>query len=106
MERTAAQGAALAAELRNVLRQADELLAAIGADRNEAIVELRGRVTAALTQAKQRLAQFETQAARLKETAGAAVDVYVRENPWTTVSVGAAVGLILGSWLASDGGSE
>lgn len=106
LERTAAQSAALADELRNVLRQAEEFLAAISADRQEAMVELRGRVTTALAEAKKRLAEFEAQALRLKETAGATVDVYVRENPWTTVSVFAALGLILGSWLASDGGSE
>jgi ElaB/YqjD/DUF883 family membrane-anchored ribosome-binding protein len=65
-------------------------------------VELRDRVTVALAEAKKRLAQFEEQARRFKDTAGAAMDVYVRENPWTAVGVGAALGLILGSWLASD----
>jgi ElaB/YqjD/DUF883 family membrane-anchored ribosome-binding protein len=38
----------------------------------------------------------------LKDTAGRAADQFVRENPWTAVGVGAAIGLILGSWLASD----
>jgi ElaB/YqjD/DUF883 family membrane-anchored ribosome-binding protein len=102
LERTAAQSAALAEELRNVMRQAEKLVVALSEDREEALVELRDRVTVALAEAKKRLAEFEEQARRFKDTAGAAMDVYVRENPWTAVGVGAALGLILGSWLASD----
>jgi ElaB/YqjD/DUF883 family membrane-anchored ribosome-binding protein len=102
LERTAAQSAALAEELRNVMRQAEKLVVALSEDREEALVELRDRVSVALAEAKKRLAEFEEQARRFKETAGAAMDVYVRENPWTAVGVGAALGLILGSWLASD----
>jgi ElaB/YqjD/DUF883 family membrane-anchored ribosome-binding protein len=102
MERTAAQSAALAEELRNVLRQAEKLVAALSEDRAEALVELRARVSLALDEGKKRLAEFEAHARHLEETTGAAVEVYVRENPWTAVGVGAAIGLILGSWLASD----
>ena len=106
LERTAAQSAALAEELRNVLRQAEKLVTALSEDREEALVELRERVSVALAQAKERLAEFESQARHLKDTAGAAVDAYVRENPWTAVGIGAALGLILGSWLNSDSGRE
>jgi ElaB/YqjD/DUF883 family membrane-anchored ribosome-binding protein len=106
LERTAAQSAALAEELRNVVRQAEKLVIALGEDREEALNELRGHVSVALGEAKKRLADFEEHARRLKDDAGAAVDVYVRENPWTAVGVSAAIGLLLGSWLASDGGSE
>jgi ElaB/YqjD/DUF883 family membrane-anchored ribosome-binding protein len=106
LERTAAQSAALAEELRNVMRQAEKLVVALSEDREEALVELRDRVTVALAEAKKRLAEFEEQARRFKDTAGAAMDVYVRENPWTAVGVGAALGLILGSWLGSDRDSE
>jgi ElaB/YqjD/DUF883 family membrane-anchored ribosome-binding protein len=106
LERTAAQSAALAEELRNVVRQAEKLVVALGEDREEALVELRERVSVAVTEAKQRLADFEEQARRFKDTAGAALDTYVQENPWTAVGISAAVGLLLGSWLASAGGSE
>lgn len=109
MERTAAQSAALAEELRNVMRQAEKLVTALGEDRDAALVELREHVGIALAEAKKRLSKFEEHARNLQDTAGAAVDAtsaamdtYVRENPWTAVAVGAAIGLILGSWLASD----
>jgi len=106
LERTAAQSAALAEELRNVVRQAEKLVTALSEDRAEAMVELRERVSAALGEAKKKLADFEVQARELKDTAGAAVDDYVQENPWTAVGFSAAIGLLLGSWLASDGGRE
>jgi ElaB/YqjD/DUF883 family membrane-anchored ribosome-binding protein len=106
LERTAAQSAALAEELRNVMRQAEKLVTALSEDRQEALVELRDRMNAAVADAKQRLAEFEGHAVRFKDSAGAAVDGYVRENPWTAVGVSALLGLILGSWLASDSGRE
>ena len=101
LERTAAQSAALAEELRNVVRQAERLVLAIGEDREAALSELRERLSVAVTEAKQRLADFEKQARRFKDNAGAAVDAFVQENPWTAVGIGAALGLILGSWIAS-----
>jgi ElaB/YqjD/DUF883 family membrane-anchored ribosome-binding protein len=103
MERTAAQTAALAEELRNVMLQAEKLVVALSEDRDEALVELRERMSVALAEGKKRLADFEEQARLLKDTAGRAADQFVRENPWTAVGVGGALGLILGSWLASDG---
>jgi ElaB/YqjD/DUF883 family membrane-anchored ribosome-binding protein len=102
MERTAAQSAALAEELRNVMRQAEKLVIALSEDREEALVQLRERVSVALAEGKKRLAEFEDHARRFKDTAGAAVDEYARENPWTAVGVSAAIGLIIGSWLAAD----
>jgi ElaB/YqjD/DUF883 family membrane-anchored ribosome-binding protein len=103
LERTAAQSAALAEELRNVVRQAEKLILAIGEDREEALAELRERLGVAIGDAKQRLGQFEEQARRFRDDAGAVVDEFVTENPWTAVGIAAAIGLILGSWIASGG---
>jgi ElaB/YqjD/DUF883 family membrane-anchored ribosome-binding protein len=103
LERTAAQSAALAEELRNVVRQAEKLILALGEDRDEALSELRERVSVAVGEAKEQLAEFEEQARRLKDSAGAALGVFVKENPWTAVGIGAALGLILGAWVASSG---
>lgn len=103
LERTAAQGAALAEELRNVVRQAEKLILALSEDKEEALVEVRQRFAATLDEARQRLAEFEGRARQIKDTTGAAADAFVRDNPWTAVGIGAAVGLILGAWMASDG---
>jgi ElaB/YqjD/DUF883 family membrane-anchored ribosome-binding protein len=103
MDRTAAQTAALADELRNVMHQAEKLVAALSEDRDAALVELRERMSAALSEGKQRLAEFEDQARLVKDTAARAADQFARENPWTVVSIAAAIGLLLGSWVSSDG---
>ena len=102
MERTAQQTAALAEELRNVLRQAEKLVSALGEDRDEALVELRERLSVAVAEGKRHMADIEEQARLFKDTAGRAVDQFVQDNPWTAVGVTAALGLILGAWLASD----
>jgi ElaB/YqjD/DUF883 family membrane-anchored ribosome-binding protein len=106
LERTAEQSAALAEELRTVLRQAEKLLVALSEDKDAALVELRERVSVALGAAKERLADFEVKAREWQETAGAAADDFVRENPWTVVSIAAALGLVLGAWLASGSAAE
>jgi ElaB/YqjD/DUF883 family membrane-anchored ribosome-binding protein len=103
MERTAATSAALADELRIVLRQVEELVAAIGEDRDEALKEVRNRVTDAAASAKVRLAAIERAAERKARQAGAAARTYASENPWTTLSIGAAVGLVLGAVLIPKG---
>jgi ElaB/YqjD/DUF883 family membrane-anchored ribosome-binding protein len=100
MERTAARSAALVDELRNVVIQAEALLQAIGADKDEAIGALRERVASAVTAAKARIADLETQATAVAQRASIATEVYVRENPWTVVGGAAAVGLILGATFA------
>jgi ElaB/YqjD/DUF883 family membrane-anchored ribosome-binding protein len=106
LERTAAQGAALADELRNVMRQAEKLVVALSEDKEDALVELRERVAIALGTAKERLAEFEQQAKQFTETAGAAAEDYAREHPWTVVAIGAALGLVLGAWLAAEPAAE
>lgn len=102
MERTAQQTAALADELRNVMREAEKLVVALSEDRDEALVELRERLSVAVAEGKRRMADLEDQARLFKDTAGRAVDQFVQDNPWTAVGVSAALGLILGAWLASD----
>lgn len=103
MERTAAETAALAEELRNVMQQAEKLVVALSEDRDAALVELRERISLALAEGKKRLADVEDQARLLEDSASRAADQFVRDNPWTAVGVGAAIGLILGAWLSSDG---
>lgn len=97
MERTAERSADLVDELRNVVIQAEALLQAIGADKDEAISVLRERVASAVSAAKARIADLEAQASAVAQRASIATEAYVRENPWTVVGGAAAVGLILGA---------
>jgi ElaB/YqjD/DUF883 family membrane-anchored ribosome-binding protein len=97
MERTAERGAALVDELRNVVVQAEALLEAVGADKDEAISALRDRVYTAVDAAKVRLADLEKQAGVVAQKASVAAEAYTRENPWTVVGGAAAFGLLLGA---------
>jgi ElaB/YqjD/DUF883 family membrane-anchored ribosome-binding protein len=110
MERTAERSAALVDELRNVVVQAEALLQAVGADKDEAISVLRERVYSAVDAAKARIADLETQAGLLAQRASIASEAYVRENPWTVIGGAAAFGLLLGALftgsLSTDNDSE
>lgn len=97
MERTAERGAALVDELRNVVVQAEALLEALSADKDEALAELRARVAASVDTAKVRLAEIESQASVAAQRASIAAEAYTRENPWTVVGGATALGLLLGS---------
>jgi len=105
MERTAERSAALVDELRNVVSQAEALLQAIAADKDEALTVLRDRVSSAVSAAKARIAELETQASIVAQRASVATEVFVRENPWTVVGGAAAMGLILGAAFTHSLGS-
>jgi ElaB/YqjD/DUF883 family membrane-anchored ribosome-binding protein len=97
MEHTRASSAVLAEELRNVVRQAEELLRAISTDKDEAVEALRARVHSAVDTAKSRLADIEQQAQLASQHASVATEAYVRERPFTVVASALAIGLVLGS---------
>ena len=101
MERTAERGAALADELRNVVTQAEALLQAVNADKDEALGVLRQRVQSAVDTARARLADAEKQVGAMAQRASVASEAYVRENPWTVVGGAIATGLLLGAAFTS-----
>lgn len=104
MEHTIESSAALAEELRNVVNQAEALLEAIGQDRDEALDALRARVHESIDTARARLSGLEDQATRATRNAAAAAELWVHENPWTAVAIGASIGLVIGALLTSRGG--
>ena len=66
----------------------------------EEVDSLKKKAQAALENSRTRLAEGKEQVVQqTKEIAGKA-DNYVRENPWTGVGIGAAVGVVLGVLLA------
>lgn len=103
MEHTKESSAALAAELRNVVNQAEALLDALGQDRDEALDALRGRVHESIDVARARLSDLEHQATQATQRAAVVAESWVRENPWTAVAIGASVGLLIGALLTSRG---
>jgi ElaB/YqjD/DUF883 family membrane-anchored ribosome-binding protein len=103
MERTAASSAALANELRIVLQQVEELVHAIGDDRDDALKAIRNRVSDTVGTARDRLADIEKRTQLSARRARTVARAYARDNPWTTLSLGAGVGLVLGAILVPKG---
>ena len=90
-------------ELRTELKSlADTLESVLGNAENkskEELDSLKKKAQAALQNSRVRLAEGKEQVIQqTKEIAGRA-DNYVKENPWTGVGIGAAVGVVLGVLL-------
>jgi ElaB/YqjD/DUF883 family membrane-anchored ribosome-binding protein len=79
----------LTEEFREVLAAAEELLSATSGADAERIQELRGRTEEALRKARARM-----------EGAGRQLEQQVRDNPFASLAVAAAAGLVAGILLA------
>jgi ElaB/YqjD/DUF883 family membrane-anchored ribosome-binding protein len=86
----------LAADLKSIIADADELLKATASATGDRIHAARARAEESLRSARERLANLDDAAlAQVKEVAKSA-DEYVREHPWGAVGVAAVAGLLLG----------
>lgn len=90
----------LAADLKAVVADAEELLRATAGQAGDKVADLRARIEERLGDARVTLA--ETQAAALEKAkqAGRAADDYVHENPWRSVGIAAGVGLLVGMLIS------
>ena len=90
----------LRAELKSLADTLDSVLNTAESKSKEEVDSLKKKAQAALENSRTRLAEGKEQVVQqTKEIAGKA-DNYVRENPWTGVGIGAAVGVVLGVLLA------
>ena len=90
----------LRAELKSLADTLESVLNTAESKSKEEVDSLKKKVQAALENFRTRLAEGKEQVVQqTKEIAGKA-DNYVRENPWTGVGIGAAVGVVLGVLLA------
>ena len=77
------------ADLRNVVAEAQALLDAAGVDGAAAAAQVHDKVADELDRARETLRELEEDASR-----------YVRENPWQSLGLAAAVGLLVGLLVA------
>ena len=84
----------LLADLKTVLQDAEAWLRHGGSLTGEQLEAAKAKVESAITTAKEGLANLEV--VEKSKAAAKATDVYVKENPWKAVGVGAAVGVVLG----------
>lgn len=65
----------------------------------EEVSKLRSKAEQALKESRYRLGETGDALAKQTREAAARTDEYVRDNPWTGVGIGAAVGVVLGVLL-------
>ncbi len=90
----------LAADLKVVVADAEELLRATASQAGEKVGVARERIQASLAQARIKLAEAERAVLDQTKLAARATDEYVRENPWQAVGVGALIGFLLGALIS------
>jgi ElaB/YqjD/DUF883 family membrane-anchored ribosome-binding protein len=95
---------ALAAELRRIVEQAEQLMSAAGAD-GETLGAIKDRANETIAAARAKLADLEHDARQRGKRAAVATESWIRSNPWAALAVGAGVGLIVGA-LIMRGGSD
>jgi len=89
----------LIANLRRVIADAEELLAATADDNSGKLADLRERIRDNLRVARNKLADAEeTLRAQARRVAYAADD-YVHDNPWSSIGAAAALGIVVGVLL-------
>ncbi len=100
---TAQSADRVADEWNNLIAALAGLAAAAAADGSERYAEVRQRAEAALASARAR-AEANARGAqdRVHDLASQA-DVYVRQNPWQAIGIGAGIGLIAGLLLSRKG---
>lgn len=92
--------ATLKADLATVMRDAEALIKASADQGGEKMTEARSKIRESLETARIRLHDAERTALRHGEEAVAATEDYVKHNPWQSVGIAAAVGVVLGVLLA------
>jgi ElaB/YqjD/DUF883 family membrane-anchored ribosome-binding protein len=86
----------LAADLRMIIADAEELMRATASQAGDTVASARARVQDSLDSAKLKLGLLGEEAADQARAAVRTTDDYVRDNPWQAVGIAALAGLAIG----------
>ena len=89
----------LVSNLRRVISDAEDLLAATAGDADSKIAELRARARKNLAVARDKLADADAALRAHARRAMNATDDYVHDNPWSSIGAAAAIGMLVGVLL-------
>lgn len=95
---TAVSREKLAADLRAVIDDTEELLKATAGQAGEKIHAARARAEESLRTARARLGELGEAGVEKAKAAAKATDTYVHDNPWQAIGIAAGLGLFIG-WL-------
>lgn len=99
-ESIAPQKDRLIGDLRQVITDAEELLRVTADQAGDSVAEVRQRIQSRLQAAQAELNGLQQAAFTRVKAAGDATDEFVHQNPWASIGIGAALGLILGLVVA------
>ena len=89
----------LVSNLRRVVSDAEDLLAATAGQTDSKITELRARAKENLSMAREKLADADAVVRARARQAAAVTDEYVHDNPWSAIGAAAALGILIGVLL-------
>lgn len=89
----------LVSNLRRVVSDAEDLLAATAGQTDSKITELRARAKENLSMAREKLADADAVVRARARQAAAVTDAYVHDNPWSSIGAAAALGILIGVLL-------
>ena len=89
----------LRAELKSRADTLEEVLSSSADKSKVEVSKLRSKAEKALKESRYRLGETGDVLAKQTREAAARADEYVRDNPWTGVGIGAAIGVVLGVLL-------
>ena len=98
-EATLATKEKLAADLRLVIADAEELLQITSSQTGDKVAELRARVGENLRVARAKLSEADAALRDKAREAARATDDYVHENPWRSIGIAAGAGLLVGLFI-------
>ena len=96
-------GDLLIEELKQVIRDAEELLKVTAGQAGEKVTEARAHAQESLLAAKARLAAVTGEMVSCAAEVAGRADARLRANPWAAIAVGAAAGLLAGLLLGRRG---
>jgi len=88
--------------MKAVISDADALLKATAGEAGTKLAAVRDRLQASLSTARERVSGMEEAVIAKSKAAAQATDEYVHENPWPSIGVVAAIGVVVGILLGSS----
>ena len=89
----------LTADLKAVANDAEALLKATAGDASARMSGVRDRLEESVKATRARIAEMEDAVVAQTKAAAQATDQYVHENPWPSIGIAAAAGLLVGVLL-------
>src|SRR5271167_2555115 len=90
----------LAGDVKTLLADVDALFRQAAEASGAEALELRERAEGMLKQARARIESIERDLVRRGREAAHATDEWVHHNPWSSIGIGAGVGLLIGMLIA------